>query len=72
MVGFDTEPDYGIAYDHPAVWGLTDKDGYLTWNTFGIPNGVRGMDRQSEGRSGYPLRPGVRVLRYGDWELAAD
>ena len=36
-VRFDTEPSQGIAYDHPDVWGHTDKNGYLEWDHLGIP-----------------------------------
>ena len=36
-VRFDTEPSMGIAYDHPNVWGRTDKNGYLEWDHLGIP-----------------------------------
>ena len=36
-VRFDTEPSMGIAYDHPNVWGRTDKRGYLEWDHLGIP-----------------------------------
>jgi len=40
-VGFDTEPARGIAYDHPDIWGLTDENGYLEWNHFGVPTQYR-------------------------------
>jgi len=36
-VGFDTEPSRGIAYDHPDVWAFTDENGYVTWDSLGIP-----------------------------------
>lgn len=36
-VRFDTEPSYGIAYDHMDVWGLTNGDGYLEWDHLGVP-----------------------------------
>ena len=40
-VGFDTEPSYGIAWDHPNIWGLTDENGYIEWNHFGVPTQYR-------------------------------
>jgi hypothetical protein len=36
-VRFDTEPSYGIAYDHPNLWGVTDENGYLEWDHLGKP-----------------------------------
>lgn len=36
-VGFDTKPSHGIVYDHPNFWGLTDENGYVSWNHLGIP-----------------------------------
>jgi len=36
-VRFDVEPSQGVAYDHPHVWGVTDENGYLEWNHFGVP-----------------------------------
>jgi len=40
-VRFDTEPSEGIAYDHPNVWGVTDENGYLEWDHFGVPTRYR-------------------------------
>ena len=40
-VHFDTEPNEGIAYDHPNVWGLTDENGYLEWDHLGVPTRYR-------------------------------
>ena len=36
-VRFDTEASWGIVYDHPNMWGVTDKNGYLEWDHLGIP-----------------------------------
>lgn len=36
-VRFDTEPSFGVAYDHPNIWGRTNKYGYLEWDHFGVP-----------------------------------
>ena len=37
IVGFDTEPSRGTAYDHRDIWGITDENGYLEWRHFGVP-----------------------------------
>jgi len=36
-VRFDTESPQGVAYDHPNVWGITSKNGYLAWDHLGVP-----------------------------------
>jgi len=36
-VGFNTEPSHGIVYDHPDFRGLTDENGYISWDSLGIP-----------------------------------
>ena len=36
-VRFDTEPSFGMAYDHMSVWGRTDLNGYLEWDHLGVP-----------------------------------
>ena len=36
-IRFDVEPSQGIAYDHPNIWGVTDENGYLEWDHFGVP-----------------------------------
>lgn len=35
-VRFAVEPSEGIAYDHPNVWGVTNKAGYVGWQHLGI------------------------------------
>ena len=40
-VGFDTEPSRGIAYDHMNVWAFTDENGYVIWDSLGIPTQYR-------------------------------
>ena len=37
VVRFGWESGRGIAYDHPQVWGLTDDDGFIEWDHFGVP-----------------------------------
>ncbi len=36
-IRFDVESSQGTAYDHPDVWGLTNEQGYLEWDHFGVP-----------------------------------
>lgn len=36
-VRFDVESSYGVAYDHPQVWGLSDRFGRVDWDHFGVP-----------------------------------
>jgi len=36
-VRFGWESGRGVAYDHPNVWGLTDEDGFIEWDHFGVP-----------------------------------
>jgi len=36
-VRFDTEPSQGMAYDHPDVWGLTNEQGCVEWEHYGVP-----------------------------------
>jgi len=36
-VRFGVAPSYGTAYDHPNVWGLTNEQGYLEWEHYGVP-----------------------------------
>jgi len=26
-----------MAYDQPNVWGVTNKNGYIEWDSFGVP-----------------------------------
>ena len=41
VVRFDTEPSEGIAYDHLDIWGYTNAEGYLAWDTLGKPTRYR-------------------------------
>jgi len=36
-IRFGWESGQGIAYDHPDIWGITDGQGFLEWDTFGVP-----------------------------------
>ena len=56
-VRFDTEPSKGIAYDHADIWGITDEDGYLEWDHFGVPTRYRLWMEDDE----YPLIEDIRT-----------
>lgn len=36
-VRFGWESGEGMAYDHANIWGLTDEQGFIEWDHFGVP-----------------------------------
>ena len=36
-VRFGWESGKGMAYDQPNVWGVTDDQGFIEWDSFGVP-----------------------------------
>ncbi|MBM4466497.1 MAG: hypothetical protein FJ014_13240 [Chloroflexi bacterium] len=56
-VRFGWETGRGVAYDHPNIWGLTQEEGFLEWDHFG----VAAVYSLTIGEEGVPLIENIRT-----------